>query len=109
MARDDGVPMDLRRRVIDRAYCHLSGRAEVPEGDRDVELHYECGQLIDAVLTEIAAAGYALIATDRLERLQFAAGRYLEYCEDGGWDPLHREPSPIAMAGLHPGDLGGTS
>ena len=97
MARDEGVPMDLRDRLI-RA-------VEDRRGYGDMSFRISAQSVFD----EIERSGYRLVGAGRLERLQSAAGRYLEYCEGGGWDPLHQEPSPMAMAGLLSGDLEGTS
>ena len=98
MARDDGVPMDLRERIARRYFGVLYADKGVEHEFTIAATHYYA--VTDAILAEIERSGYRLVEAGRLERLQSAAGRYLEYCEGGGWDPLHREPSPIAMAGL---------
>lgn len=63
-------------------------------------------RMADVFVAEIEAAGYSLIATDRLERLTQAGWCYrrvwIDEC-DGDMECAE------GNAGLHPGDLEGTS
>ena len=87
---------ELRERLATAMYDHLGGRKPV-----NTELYFECGELTDAMLAAITAAGYVIVPTDRLERLIEAATMYesdlLETC--GQYTELTRQCTSVLELG----------
>ena len=75
----DGPSRDLRERC---AHAHYRLRWARDDWRHMAPVHREAYyEVADAILAEIIAAGYVIVATDRLERLEAAAAAAKEFTD----------------------------